>query len=87
MSNVCRQGDAASCGHTSSGSSNVFVNGKGCSRNLQDSAGGIILGPGSKYTYVNGTKMTLLGDNVAGHGDPPHSAPVMVQSSNNVCAT
>ena len=24
---VCRQGDSATCGHTSTGSSNVFVNG------------------------------------------------------------
>ena len=87
MAKVCRKGDLASCGHTSSGSSNVYINGKGCARIKQDSAGGLIVGPGSKHTYVNGTKMSLIGDVVTGHGDPPHSAPVMVQGSNNVYAT
>lgn len=87
MANVCRRGDKASCSHGSTGSGNVFVNGRGCSRNSQDKAGGTIIGPGSKFTYVNGTKMTLIGDRVASHGNSPHSSPVMVQGSSNVCAT
>ena len=49
-----------------------------------DSAGGIILGGGNHSVFVNGSLAAVKGDSVAGHGKSPHSAPVMVGSSNNV---
>ena len=86
MGHVIRKGDSASCGHTASGSINVIVNGRGASRVGQDSAGGLILGPGEPTVLVNGFPISLRGDAVAGHGDSPHNAPTMTGGSNNVFA-
>ena len=44
-------------------------------------AGNTILGPGNPQWTVDGAPMSLLGDAVAGHGEPPHSAPVMAEGS------
>lgn len=46
-----------------------------------DSAGGVITGPGATRLTVNGIKVSLLGDRVAGHGDGAHRGPTMVQGS------
>lgn len=86
MGNVIRKGDSASCGHVVTGSNNVFVNGRGASRVGKDVAGGLVLGPGEPTVRVNGFAISLRGDAVAGHGDPPHSAPVMTGGSTNVQA-
>ena len=49
-----------------------------------DSAGGIILGGNQSTVYVNGALAAVIGDAVAGHGDPPHAAPTMVVGSSDV---
>jgi uncharacterized Zn-binding protein involved in type VI secretion len=46
-----------------------------------DSAGGIQLAGGQSGWTVEGADIVLLGDPVAGHGLPPHAAPVMSQGS------
>lgn len=58
----------------------------GVSRVGVDSAGGTILGPGVPSVVVNGSPVSVIGDAVAGHGDPPHSAPVMIAGSGTVIA-
>ena len=46
-----------------------------------DSAGGTQLNGGQDFFKVEGAAVILLGDPVAGHGLPPHAAPVMVEGS------
>jgi uncharacterized Zn-binding protein involved in type VI secretion len=58
----------------------------GAARCFQDSAGGSILGPGASTVLVNGSPVSVAFDAVAGHGDPPHSAPKMVTYSSKVYA-
>jgi len=53
----------------------------GISRINQDSAGGIIIGARQDFARVEGTLWAVLGDPVAGHGPPPHDAPVMAEGS------
>jgi uncharacterized Zn-binding protein involved in type VI secretion len=86
MGHVIRKGDLATCRHAVTGSTNVFVNGRGASRVGKDVAGGVVLGPGEPTVLVNGFPISLRGDRVAGHGDPPHSSPTMTGGSNNVFA-
>ena len=66
-------GRANACRHIQSGSSRVFVGGKGASRVAVDSAGGIILGPGSQNVFVEKSKLSMVGDVIASHGKAPHS--------------
>ena len=71
---------AATCGHTQTGSSKVFANSLGVSRINTDTAGGIILGPGSQTVFVEGIKVSLPGDVILPHapcgspGGTPHCA-------------
>lgn len=58
----------------------------GAARVNIDTAGGTIIGNLAPTIFVNGVPVAVLGANVAGHGDPPHAAPVMVQASPNVFA-
>lgn len=58
----------------------------GISRVNVDTAGGTITGPGSSDVFVNGSKVSLLGDSVAPHGDSPHNNATMVGSSSTVFA-
>ncbi len=58
----------------------------GVSRVGVDSAGGTILGPGVASVIVNGSPVSVIGDSVAGHGDPPHASPTMVAGSGTVIA-
>lgn len=46
-----------------------------------DSAGGVQLAGGQGEFTVNGQPVVVLGDPVAGHGNAPHSGPVMVEGS------
>lgn len=69
---------AASCGHPQTGSSKVFIQGKGVSRVDIDAAGGIINGPGSQNVFVENKKVSLEGDVIASHGDSPHSSATTV---------
>lgn len=44
-------------------------------------AGGVITGPGCPAFRINGLPVSLLGDDVAGHGTGAHAGPKMVQGS------
>ena len=72
---VSNQGAPATCGHPQTGSSKVFVQGTGVSRVEIDSAGGLIIGPGSQNVFAEGIKVSLVGDTIASHGKSPHSSP------------
>lgn len=48
-----------------------------------DSAGGDLI-PSQSTVYANGELVIVDGDDVEGHGIPPHAAPTMVAGSNNV---
>lgn len=58
----------------------------GVSRVSINDASGQITGPGASTVFAQGGKVSLKGDNVAGHGKPPHNAPTMVGSSSTVFA-
>jgi len=49
----------------------------------QDVAGGAII-QGSPDVFANNKPVARIGDAVAGHGLPPHAAPVMASGSGNV---
>ena len=70
---VSHKNATASCRHVQTGSSKVFVQGNGISRVEVDTAGGLIIGPGSQNVFVEGTKVCLVGDAIASHGKSPHS--------------
>lgn len=58
----------------------------GISRVGVDTAGGTIVGNLAPTVFVNGAPIAVQGAAVAGHGEPPHSAPVMVGHSATVFA-
>lgn len=74
----------ATCGDVQTGSTRVFFEGKGASRVEVDLAVGLIIGPGSQNVFVEGKKLSLEGDAVAGHGLSPHSAPVTTSTLTKV---
>lgn len=55
----------------------------GIARQGKDSAGGTIVA-GSANVFANNSPDARVGDAVAGHGKPPHAAPVMAAGSPNV---
>ena len=59
----------------------------GISRVGTDTAGGTITGPGSSTVFVNGDKVSLIGDAVASHGIGPHGSATMAEGSTNVFAS
>ena len=71
---VSHKSAPASCGHVQTGSSRVFVQGNGVSRVEVDTAGGLIIGPGSQNVFVENIKVSLVGDAIASHGKSPHSS-------------
>ncbi|HVG82365.1 MAG TPA: PAAR domain-containing protein, partial [Methylomirabilota bacterium] len=58
----------------------------GIARKGLDAAGGVQLAGGQGSVHANGARVVVLGDPVAGHGEPPHAAPVMAQASASVFA-
>jgi uncharacterized Zn-binding protein involved in type VI secretion len=58
----------------------------GLAREGLDAAGGTQLAGGQGSVHANGARVVVLGDPVAGHGEPPHAAPVMAQASASVFA-
>ena len=48
-----------------------------------DSAGGDLI-PSQSTVYANGEEVIVNGDDVEGHGLPPHAAPTMEAGSKNV---
>jgi uncharacterized Zn-binding protein involved in type VI secretion len=79
-----KAGDIASCGHPATGSPNVFINGKGVTRVGLDTAGSIIQGPGNPTVLVNSLPISVVGDAIAGHGEPPHSGPATLSQGSTV---
>lgn len=79
-----KAGDKASCGDPATGSPNVFINGKGVTRVGLDTAGSLILGPGNPNVLVNGLPISVVGDAIVGHGDPPHSGPITSSQGSTV---
>lgn len=47
-------------------------------------ATGVILGPGSVTTRIDGAPASLLSDTVSAHGEPPHTAPPIESGSATV---
>ena len=58
----------------------------GIAREGLDAAGGAQRAGGQASVHANGALVVVLGDPVAGHGEPPHAAPVMAQASASVFA-
>jgi uncharacterized Zn-binding protein involved in type VI secretion len=58
----------------------------GIARDGLDAAGGAQLAGGQGSVHADGARVVVLGDPVAGHGEPPHAAPVMAQASGSVFA-
>lgn len=49
----------------------------------KDAAGGVLI-QGSPNVFVNSKPAVRKGDRVAGHGKPPHAAPIMIGCSGTV---
>lgn len=58
----------------------------GVSRVGTDSAGGTIVGDLAPTVFVNGKPIAVKGAAVTGHGNGPHSGPVMSGASGTVYA-
>lgn len=58
----------------------------GVARVNQDAAGGTIVGNLAPTVFVDNKPIAVLNAAVAGHGDAPHSSPVMAEASPNVYA-
>jgi uncharacterized Zn-binding protein involved in type VI secretion len=86
MPEICVESTAATCGHTQSGSSRVLIGGKGVSRVQTDTAGGLIIGPGSQSVFVEGKKVSLPGDAITTHGKSPHAGAVTIAGQSKVIA-
>lgn len=78
MTFACIATIPASCGHPQSGSSKVFIKGKGVCRVGLDTAEGLISGPGSSKVFVENLKVSLNGDSIVDHGSGPHNSPKTV---------
>lgn len=81
---IAHQGGLATCGHPQSGSSKVFVGGYGVSRVAVDTAGNIILGPGSQNVFVENSKVSMEQDLIATHGLSPHDAALTQSTQQQV---
>ena len=79
-------GAAATCGHVNSGSTTIFAEGKGITRVGVDTAGGLINGPGSSTVYAEGYNVSLPGDGIVSHEDPPHDAALTANPAITVTA-
>ena len=86
MPDISVQGTPATCGHPQTGSSRVTIEGKGVSRVENDTAGGLIIGPGSQNVFVEGMKVSLQGDAIPSHGKSPHAAPRTIAGQTRVTA-
>tara|TARA_Y100000004_G_C8792768_1_gene359968 strand:+ start:208 stop:474 length:267 start_codon:yes stop_codon:yes gene_type:complete len=76
----------ASCGDAQTGSSRVLVQGNGACRVNTDTAGGLIVGPGSSKVKVEGDFVSIKDDAIAPHGLSPHDAPITKTTQDRVFA-
>lgn len=60
----------------------------GAARVTQDLVGGrgVIVGPGSATVFVEGRPLSLIGDAVSSHGEPPHTKATIITGSATVRA-
>jgi len=87
MPSVERKGNTATCGgHSNTGSNSVFINNAGATRVIVDTAGGLIIGPGSQTVFVEGSRVSLEGDSIATHGKSPHKSAKTANGSTDVFA-
>lgn len=56
----------------------------GACRGSLDTAGGKLIPKVEMSVFVEGKPAIVKGDKVTGHGEPPHSSPVMVEGSPSV---
>ncbi|RJX18970.1 MAG: hypothetical protein C4575_09335 [Desulforudis sp.] len=82
MPEACRQGNAATCGHTATGQAWIRAGGLGASRTGDDTAGGIIE-PLQAYVRLNGNPWAVIGSPVDPHAPCPavpiHCAATMAE--------
>ena len=71
MPGICVANTPAICGHPQTGSTTVFIAGNGVCRVQTDTAGGLIIGPGSQSVFVEGLKVSLPGDLITTHAPCP----------------
>jgi hypothetical protein len=71
---ICVEASPATCGDPQTGSSRVKIGGLGVCRVEVDTAGGLIIGPGSQNIFVEGYKVSLNLDAITTHGLSPHAA-------------
>lgn len=45
---------------------------------------GLDLGPGAKTVFAEGTNVSVVGDAVSPHGEPPHKKPFIASGSSTV---
>ena len=87
MAGVSRAGDIATClTHSNNGATTVYANGKGVSMVNVSVAGGSITGPGSLSVFCEGSNVSVGGDSIVSHGDPPHAAAKTANPSEDVLA-
>ena len=84
--NICVATTAATCGDPQTGSSRVSIEGKGVCRVQTDTAGGLIIGPGSQSVFVEGIKVSLPFDAISTHGLSPHAAAMTIAGQSRVVA-
>ena len=86
MPDICVATTDATCGHSQTGSSRVTIENKGICRIETDTAGGLIIGPGSQNVFVEGDKVSLPGDAITNHGKDEHSAATTKAGQSTVTA-
>ena len=84
MPRVVVEGDLATCVHAvEDGSPNVLVNNRGVAMvGVSTVGGGPIIGPGISTVLCAGSFVSVDGDGVTSHGEPPHSAATITATSN-----
>lgn len=87
MPDICTSQATATCPHQQTGSSRVKISGFGITRIEIDTAGGIIIGPGSQSVFVEGEKISLPGDAISTHGKAPHAAATTTAAQSRVKAS
>lgn len=55
-------------------------------RVIREYAGGPIIGLLAPKVFINGIQVSVVGDNVEGHGPTPHDSPVVATGSPNTFA-
>lgn len=69
-------GDVATCFDAARGISKVKIQNRGVCLVGISLAGGVITGPGARKVKALNSKVSIIGDSVAPHGDNLHSAAV-----------